>query len=121
MVAMVAVISAGCGGTRSSGGTSAAGPAGTTRTASTPTPPAARFSTTFSSALDGDFQSADSGGVDPDPRVTLHDLREDVVTVRAAENDAGATVEVNGPDRPGCTTAGTGPNRGRHLDCEHLL
>ena len=34
MAAMVAVISAGCGGTRSSGGTSTARPAGTTRTAS---------------------------------------------------------------------------------------
>ena len=31
-LAMLAVISAGCGGTRSSGGTSTAGPAGTTRT-----------------------------------------------------------------------------------------
>ena len=34
MVAVVAVISAGCGGTRSSGGASTAGPAGTTRAAS---------------------------------------------------------------------------------------
>ena len=49
--------------------------------------------------LDGDLQSADSGGVDPDPRITLDDLREDVVAVWAAENDAGAPVDVNGPDR----------------------
>src|SRR6266550_2561437 len=70
---------------------------------------------------DADLESADSGGVDPDPRVTLDDLREDVVAVWAAENDAGATVDVNGPDRPGCATAGTGPNGGRHLDCEDFL
>jgi hypothetical protein len=39
----------------------------------------------------------------------------------AAENDAGATVDLDGPDRPGCTTAGTGPNGGCHLNREHLL
>ena len=71
--------------------------------------------------LDGDFQSADSGGVDPDPRITLDDLCEDVVAVWAAENDAGAPVDVNGPDRSGRATAGTGPSRGCHLDCEHFL
>src|SRR5206468_9811183 len=65
-----------------------------------------------------DLERADSGGVDPDPRITLDDLREDVVAVWAAENDAGATVDVNGADRSGCATAGTGPNRGCHLDCE---
>jgi hypothetical protein len=70
---------------------------------------------------DADLQSADSGGVDPDPRITLDDLREDVVAVWAAENDAGATVDVNGANRSGCATAGTGPNRGCHLDCEHFL
>src|SRR3954453_9769244 len=32
---------------------------------------------------DADFQSADAGGVDPDPRVALDDLREDVVAVWA--------------------------------------
>src|SRR5262249_39586269 len=53
--------------------------------------------------------SADSGGVDPDPRIALDDLREDVVAVWAAEHDAGATVEVNGADRSGCATAGTSP------------
>src|SRR6266568_3524194 len=68
-----------------------------------------------------DLESADSGGVDPDPRITLDDLREDVVAVWAAQNDAGATVDVNGADRSGCATAGTGPNRGCHLDCEHFL
>src|SRR6187549_810252 len=57
---------------------------------------------------DADLESADSGGVDPDPRVTLDDLREDVVAVWAAENDAGASVDVNGADRSGCATAGTG-------------
>src|SRR4029453_14516805 len=71
--------------------------------------------------LDGDFQSADSREVDPDPRITLDDLCEHVAAVWAAENDAGATVEVRGPDRPGCTTAATGPDRGCHLDREHLL
>jgi hypothetical protein len=70
---------------------------------------------------EADLQSADSGGVDPDPRITLDDLREDVVTVWAAENDAGAPVDVNGADRSGRATAGTGPNRGCHLDCEHFL
>src|SRR5438034_11226436 len=68
-----------------------------------------------------DLQSADSGGVDPDPRITLDDLREDVVAVWAAENDAGAPVDVNGANRSGCATAGTGPHRGRHLDREHFL
>src|SRR5438876_6916502 len=73
------------------------------------------------STSDADFQSEDAGGVDPDPRITLDDLREDVVAVWAAQNDAGATVDVNGANRSGCATAGTGPNRGRHLDCEHFL
>jgi CO/xanthine dehydrogenase Mo-binding subunit len=34
---------------------------------------------------------------------------------------AGAAVDVNGADRSGCATAGTGPDRGCHLDCEHFL
>src|SRR6266566_2124426 len=71
--------------------------------------------------LDGDFQRADSREVDPNPRITLDDLRERVAAVWAAENDAGATVDVDCPNRPGCTAAATGPNRGCHLDGEHLL
>src|SRR5262249_7710441 len=71
--------------------------------------------------LDGDFQGADSGEVDPDPRITLDDLRERVAAVWAAENDPGATVDVNGANGSGCTTASTGPNGGCHLDREHLL
>jgi hypothetical protein len=71
--------------------------------------------------LDGDFQSRDSREVDPNPRVTLDDLRERVAALWAAENDAGATVDMNGPNRPGHTTVATGPNRGCHLDGEHLL
>ena len=70
---------------------------------------------------DADLESADSGGVDPDPRIALDDLREDVVAVWAAENDAGATVDLDGPNRPWCTTAATRPNRGCHLNREHLL
>jgi hypothetical protein len=71
--------------------------------------------------LDRDFQSSDSREVDPNPRVTLDDLRKVVAAVWAAENDAGASVDVHGPDRPGCTTAATGANRGCHLNREHLL
>src|SRR5262245_43997098 len=55
--------------------------------------------------LDGDFQSADACGVDPDTRITLDDPREDAVAVWAAENNAGAPVDMNGPDRSGRTTA----------------
>jgi hypothetical protein len=32
---------------------------------------------------------------------------------------AGTTVDLNGPNRPGGTTAATGPNRGRHLNRQH--
>src|SRR6476646_1561217 len=71
--------------------------------------------------LDRDFQSSDSLEVDPDLRIILDDLGEHVVAVRAAEHDAGTSVDVNGPDRPGCTAAATGPDRGCHLDGEHLL
>jgi hypothetical protein len=71
--------------------------------------------------LDGDFQSADSRQVDPSPRIALDDLRERIAAVRAAEHDAGTTVGVNGANRPGCTAVGTGPDRGCHLDREHLL
>jgi hypothetical protein len=39
----------------------------------------------------------------------------------AAEHDARASVEVRGPDRPGCTAVATGPDRGCHLDGKHLL
>jgi Major Facilitator Superfamily len=67
------------------------------------------------------LQSSDSREVDPNPRIILDDLRKRVAAVWAAENDAGATVDVNGPNRPGCTTAATGSNRGCHLDGEHLL
>ena len=73
------------------------------------------------SKLDRDFQSADSREVDPNPRITLDDLRKRVAAVWAAQNDSGATVDVNGPNRPGRTTVATGPNRACHLDCEHLL
>src|SRR5215471_9460704 len=72
-------------------------------------------------ALDRDFQSPDSPEVDPDPRIILDDLRERVVAVWAAEHDAGAPVDVSGADRPGCTAAAAGPDRGCHLDGEHLL
>src|SRR5438309_5771081 len=85
------------------------------------TTPFAPISISTEATSDADFQSADARGVDPDPRITLDDLREDVVAMWAAENDAGATVDVNGPDRSGCATAGAGPNRGCHLDCEHFL
>ena len=71
--------------------------------------------------LDGEFQNADSREVDPNPRITLDDLRERVAAVWAAENDSGASVDVHGPDRPGCTAAAAGPDRGCHLDGEHLL
>src|SRR5215472_10036970 len=71
-------------------------------------------------ALDRDFQGPESSQVDPGPRVILGDLGEHVVAVRAAEHDAGASVEVNGADRAGCTAAGAGPGRGCHLDGEHL-
>jgi len=71
--------------------------------------------------LDRDFQSSDSLEVDPDLRIILDDLGEHVVAVRAAEHDAGTSVDVNGPGRPGCTAAATGPDRGCHLDGEHLL
>jgi hypothetical protein len=59
--------------------------------------------------LDRDFESPDSGEVDPDPRVILDDLRKRVAAVCAAENDAGASVDVSGPDRPGCTTVAQVP------------
>src|SRR6266566_4263263 len=85
------------------------------------TTPFALISISTEATSDADFQSADSGGVDPDPRITLDDLREDVVAVWAAENGAGAPVDVNGADRSGRATAGTGTNRRRHLDCEHFL
>ena len=39
----------------------------------------------------------------------------------AAKHDAGAPVDVHGADRPGCTAAAAGPDRGGHLDGEHLL
>ena len=71
--------------------------------------------------LDRDFQSSDSLEVDPDLRIIVDGLGEHVVAVRAAEHDAGASVDVNGPDRPGCTAAAAGPDRGCHLDGEHLL
>src|SRR4029077_19039556 len=60
--------------------------------------------------LDGEFQSTDSREVDPYPRITLDHLRKRVAAVWAAENDAGAAVDLNGPNRPGCTTAATGAN-----------
>src|SRR6266576_5255606 len=85
------------------------------------TTPFAPISISTEATSDADLQSADSCGVDPDSRIILDDLREDVVAVWAAENDAGAAVDVNGADRSGCATAGTGPNGGRHLDCEHFL
>ena len=72
------------------------------------------------SKLDRDFQSADSREVDPNPRITFDDLRERVAAVWAAEDNSGATVDVNGPNRPGRTTAATGANRGCHLDREHV-
>src|SRR5215475_9517030 len=72
-------------------------------------------------ALDRDYQSSNSPEVDPNPRIILDDLRERVVAVWAAEHDAGASVDVNGADRPGCTAAAAGPDRGCHLDGEHLL
>src|SRR5215472_10655230 len=71
--------------------------------------------------LDRDFQGPDSPEVDPGPGITLDDLGERVVAARAAEHEAGAPVEVNGADRPGCTAAAAGPGRGCHLDGEHLL
>src|SRR6188472_3444157 len=71
--------------------------------------------------LDGEFQNADSREVDPNPRITLDELRKRVAALWAAQNDSGATVDVNGPNGPGRTTAATGPNRGCHLDGEHLL
>jgi hypothetical protein len=71
--------------------------------------------------LDGEFQISEAPEVHPDPRIALDDLRKRVAAVWAAENDAGATVDVSGPDRPGCTTAATGPDRGCHLDREYLL
>src|SRR6266404_2491620 len=85
------------------------------------TTPCAPVSISAHATSDADFQSEDARGVDPDPRIALDDLREDVVAVWAAENDAGAPVDVNGANRSGCATAGTGPNRGRDLDCEHFL
>src|SRR5262249_32835899 len=71
--------------------------------------------------LDPYFQSSDSPEVDPNPRITLDDLCEHIVAVGAAEHDAGASVEVRGPDWPGCSAVATGPDRGCHLDGEHLL
>jgi hypothetical protein len=71
--------------------------------------------------LDRDFQSSDSCEVDPNPRITLDDLRERVAAVWAAENNAGAAVDVYGPDRPGCAAVAAGPDRGCHFDGEHLL
>jgi hypothetical protein len=59
--------------------------------------------------LDRDFQSSESREVDPNSRITLDDLRKLVAAVWAAENDAGSTEDVNGPNRPGRTTAATGP------------
>src|SRR5207302_9520454 len=85
------------------------------------TTPFAPISISTEATSGADFQSADSGGVDPDPRITLDDLREDVVAVWAAENYAGAPVDVNGANRSGCATAGTGPSGGRRLDCDHFL
>src|SRR5215475_6658780 len=61
-------------------------------------------------ALDRDFQSPNSPEVDPNPRIIRDDLRERVVAVRAAEHDAGALVDVNGTERPGCTAAVAGPD-----------
>src|SRR6266550_6242996 len=71
--------------------------------------------------LDYEFESSNTGKVDPNPRITLDDLGEHVVAVWAAEHDAGASVEVRGSDRSGCSAAATGPDRGCHLDGEHLL
>src|SRR2546430_231711 len=71
--------------------------------------------------LDREFRSSDSLEVDPDLRIILGDLGEHVVAVRAAEHDAGTSVEVNGPGRPGRTAAAAGPDRGWHLGGEHLL
>ena len=50
--------------------------------------------------LDRDFQSSESPEVDPNPRIVLDDLRKRVAAVWAAENDAGATVDMNGSNRP---------------------
>ena len=68
--------------------------------------------------LNHHFKSSNTGEVNPNPRITLDDLRERVAAVWAAEHAAAASVAVRGPDRSCCTAAATSPDRGCHLDGE---
>src|SRR5437667_7053278 len=69
---------------------------------------------------DSDFQRSDAGKADPKAGAASHYLREDVVTVRAAQDDTGASKDVNRPDRLAGATVGARPDGRRHLDSEHL-